>query len=70
MPTASAADAGGLASVTFSATFLSAQTGNGPTVRTRTILLGANTIAGRPSRAITLAIVKVLPEPVTPSRVW
>src|SRR3990167_6170377 len=27
-------------------------------------------MAGRPSRAITLAMVKVLPEPVTPSRVW
>jgi hypothetical protein len=27
-------------------------------------------MAGRPRRAITLAIVKVLPEPVTPSRVW
>ena len=27
-------------------------------------------MAGRPSRAITLAIVKVLPEPVTPSSVW
>ncbi len=32
--------------------------------------MGANTIAGRPSRAMTLAMVKVLPEPVTPSRVW
>jgi hypothetical protein len=36
----------------------------------REVLFGANTIAGRPSRAITLAIVKVLPEPVTPSSVW
>jgi len=34
------------------------------------VLLGAKTIAGRPSRAITLAMVKVLPEPVTPSKVW
>jgi hypothetical protein len=34
------------------------------------VLLGANTIAGLPRRAITLAIVKVLPEPVTPSSVW
>ena len=33
------------------------------------VLLCANTIAGRPSRAITFAMVKVLPEPVTPSRV-
>ena len=30
----------------------------------------ANVIAGRPSRAITLAMVKVLPEPVTPNSVW
>ena len=29
-----------------------------------------DTIAGRPSRAITFAMVKVLPEPVTPSSVW
>src|SRR5438105_3152959 len=28
------------------------------------------TSAGRPSWAMTLAIVKVLPEPVTPSKVW
>jgi hypothetical protein len=34
------------------------------------VLLGAKTMAGRPVRAITLAIVKVLPEPVTPSSVW
>src|SRR5438309_3016065 len=27
-------------------------------------------IAGRPTRAITFAIVYVLPEPVTPSNVW
>jgi hypothetical protein len=33
-------------------------------------LLGANTIAGRPSCAMTFAIVNVLPEPVTPSSVW
>ncbi len=33
-------------------------------------MLGANTIAGRPIFAMTLAIVKVLPDPVTPSRVW
>ena len=30
----------------------------------------ASTSAGRPQRAMTLAIVKVLPEPVTPSKVW
>jgi len=28
------------------------------------------TIAGRPQRAMTLATVKVLPEPVTPSSTW
>ena len=28
------------------------------------------TSAGRPSWAMTFAIVKVLPEPVTPSKVW
>ena len=33
-------------------------------------LLGASTSAGRPFCAITLAIVNVLPEPVTPSSVW
>ena len=33
-------------------------------------MLGANTMAGRPILAMTLAIVKVLPEPVTPSSVW
>ena len=33
-------------------------------------IAGANTIAGRPRRAITFAIVKVLPEPVTPSSTW
>ncbi|MNW03651.1 hypothetical protein D3C71_1996170 [compost metagenome] len=34
------------------------------------VLLGAKMMAGRPMRAITLAMVKVLPEPVTPSSVW
>ena len=33
-------------------------------------MFGASTSAGRPVRAMTLAIVKVLPEPVTPSSVW
>jgi hypothetical protein len=33
-------------------------------------LVGANTMAGRPSRAITFAIVYVLPDPVTPRSVW
>ena len=34
------------------------------------VLLGANTMAGLPIWAITLAMVKVLPEPVTPNKVW
>ena len=34
------------------------------------VLLWASTKAGRPVWAITLAIVKVLPVPVAPSRVW
>ena len=34
------------------------------------VLLWAITSAGRAACAITCAIVKVLPEPVTPSRVW
>jgi len=33
------------------------------------VLLGARINAGRPTRAMTLAIVKVLPEPVTPNSV-
>ena len=33
-------------------------------------MFGASTSAGRPVRAMTLAIVYVLPEPVTPSSVW
>jgi len=33
-------------------------------------LFGAITIAGRPVRAMTCAIVNVLPDPVTPSSVW
>jgi len=33
-------------------------------------LFGAITIAGRPVRAMTLAIVNVLPDPVTPKSVW
>jgi hypothetical protein len=32
--------------------------------------LGAITSAGRPCEAMTLAMVKVLPEPVTPSSTW
>ena len=35
----------------------------------KVVLFGASTSAGRPVCAITLAIVKVLPEPVTPSKV-
>jgi hypothetical protein len=33
-------------------------------------LVGARTSAGRCSSSITLAMVKVLPEPVTPSSTW
>ena len=33
-------------------------------------MFGASTSVGAPMRAMTLAIVKVLPEPVTPSSVW
>ena len=33
-------------------------------------MFGASTSAARPVRAMTFAIVYVLPEPVTPSSVW
>ena len=50
--------------------FIEKKSRNSPYNCAAKVLLGAKTIAGRPKRAITLAMVKVLPEPVTPNKVW
>ncbi|MNH43250.1 hypothetical protein D3C79_1051040 [compost metagenome] len=43
---------------------------NSPYNCAASVLLGASTKVGRCTCAMTLAMLKVLPEPVTPSRVW